>query len=168
MFHYQKSASDTETIMARLSPWPVLRKPEWCLCGTAIRIPVCGQCTTFWGNSTPSPGKKQYKTKSLQAIMQPDGSIICFLVLITGDKSWEPLRVFTVCRVQRIPGDVHIKTVLQFAGNHLCQSVPVTRLSGITSFWQPLIQLMFQRQIYKIIIRPCHSRFLCTCFQARG
>lgn len=168
MFHYRKSISDTKTIMVRLSPWPVLRKPGWCLCGTAIRIPACDRCTTFWENSNPPPGKKQNKTKSLPAITLPDGSIIHLLILISGDKPWKPLRVFTVCRVQRIPGNVYIKAVLQFPGNHLCQAVPVIRQSGITSLCQPLIQFMFQRQINNIIIGPCHSRFLSTYFQARG
>lgn len=167
MFHYRKSISDTKTIMVRLSPWPVLRKPGWCLCGTAIRIPACDRCTTFWENSNPNPGKKQNKTKSLPAITLPDGSIIHLLILIPGDKPRKPLRVFTVCRVQRIPGNVYIKAVLQFAGNNFCQAIPVIRQSGITSLCQPLIQFMFQRQIDNIIIGPCHSRFLSTCFQAR-
>ena len=167
MFHYRKSISDTKTIMVRLSPWPVLRKPGWCLCGTAIRIPAYDRCTTFWENSTPNPGKKQNKTKSLPAITLPDGSIIHLLILIPGDKPRKPLRVFTVCRVQRIPGNVYIKAVLQFAGNNFCQAIPVIRQSGITSLCQPLIQFMFQRQIDNIVIGPCHSRFLSTCFQAR-
>ena len=168
MFHYRKSISDTKTIMVRLSPWPVLRKPGWCLCGTAIRIPACDRCTTFWENSNPNPGKKQNKTKSLPAITLPDGSIIHLLILIPGDKPRKPLRVFTVCRVQRIPGNVYIKAVLQFPGNHLCQAVPVIRQSGITSLCQPLIQFMFQRQINNLIIGPCQSRFLRTNIKARG
>lgn len=168
MFHYRKSISDTETIMVRLSTWPVLRKPGWCLCGTAIRIPACERCTTFRENSNPNLGKKQNKTKSLQAITLPDGSIISLLILIPGDKPGKPLRVFTVFRVQRISGNVYIKAVLQFSGNNFCQAVPVIRQSGITSLCQPLIQFIFQRQIDKIVIGPCHSRFLSTCFQARG
>ncbi len=150
-------------IMVRLSPWPVLRKPGWCLCGTAIRIPACGRCTTFWENSNLNPGKPP-----LPAITLPDGSIIHLLILIPGDKPGKPLRVFTVCRVQRIPGNVYIKAVLQFPGNHLCQAVPVIHQSSITYLCQPLIQFMFQRQIDNIVIGPCHSRFLSTCFQARG
>lgn len=41
-------------------------------------------------------------------------------------------------------------------------------LDHYTFLCQPLIQFMFQRQIDNIVIGPCHSRFLSTCFQAWG
>ena len=53
-----------------------------CLCGTAIRIPACGRCTTFRENSNLSPGKKRSRPGPLKEITPLCSCIISLLILI--------------------------------------------------------------------------------------